>query len=193
MSADAQGNDLSKVNVPLTGFAAVQLEGKAAFVAAEAGGKPELQLPENYVKVGLFTEDGGPASSSEAGDAIVFFQDGYQIGGSDELTVEIKLAEMNDTVRQLIRGKKADVNGMIVVDSSTPNTTFPLFVATQFKNGMQLRRNGLARISKVETDQEKRGEVNANKVTFTWLYNDEIKGKYREWLVDPTASQRLAK
>lgn len=186
MADDDQGNDLSAVGIPLTGFAAVQLDGTATFVEPTAGAATPLTLPTGYKKVGLFKTDGGPKDAADQEDAIEFFQDGYKLNGDATLTVQINLAEFNETVRKLTTGKTADVNGMVVIDQATPDTTFPLFTYTKFKNGWSLRRNGMARISAVEKDQETRGEVNGRATTFEWVRDDTIGGFYREWLVPPS-------
>ena len=60
MTADAEGNDLEKVFIPVTGFLAVQLTGEPTWVAPTEGSATPLVLPEGYVKVGLFKQDGGP-------------------------------------------------------------------------------------------------------------------------------------
>ncbi|NMW65982.1 hypothetical protein HHJ78_10850 [Mobiluncus mulieris] len=183
MAADKNGNDLGRVGIPITGFVAVQLQGEPKYVESEAGAAVPLVVPEGYVKVGLVTEDGAPQPGAESGDGIKFWQDGYEIVGSDEFTLEVELAEMNDLVRKLITGKTPDKNGMITVDTAVPTATFPLLYAVAFKNGDQQRRNGLAHISKVEEPQTKRGEVMGYKVTFKWVRDETVGGAYREWWV----------
>lgn len=193
MAADAEGNDIGAVGVPITGFAAVQLPPTTGdftplFVDSEEGAATPLTLPTGYVKVGLFTQDGGPQEGGDAGDAIEFFQQGYKAPGDDQPNIVITLAEFSAIVRRLTTGQTPDENGMIVVKGLTPDHTFPLFVATRFKNGWSRRRNGFARISAIEVSQETRGEVNGRAVTFDWIFNDEIGGFYRDWLVPPAGS-----
>jgi hypothetical protein len=101
------------------------------------------------------------------------------------MTIQINLAQFDEIVRRLTTGKTPDANGMIVVDGLTPDSTFPLFVATKYKNGWSRRRNGFARISEIEFDQETRGEVNGRSTTFEWIYDDTIGGFFRDWLVPP--------
>ena len=184
MAQDTEGNDLNSVGIPLTGFIAVQLEGTPTFVAAATGGGEQVELPSGYVKVGLFKDDGGPQDASDKDDDIEFFQDGYKLGGKQTRTVQVTLAEFNDIVRELMTGKKPDSNGMIVVDEDN-NATFPIFTVVKYKNGVSVRRNGLGRIQAIEPDQDTRGEVKGNAVTFEWLFSDEIGGKYREWVYRP--------
>ncbi|AOT24251.1 major tail protein [Propionibacterium phage Anatole] len=184
MAQDTEGNDLNSVGIPLTGFIAVQLEGAPTFVEAATGGTEKVELPVGYKKVGLFKDDGGPQDASDKDDDIEFFQDGYKLGGKQTRTVQVTLAEFNDIVRELMAGKKPDVNGMIVVDEDN-NNSFPIFTAVKFKNGVTVRRNGMGRIQKIEPDQDTRGEVKGNAVTFEWLFSDEIGGKFREWVFRP--------
>lgn len=184
MTADAEGNDLEKVFIPVTGFLAVQLTGEPTWVDPTEGSATPLVLPEGYVKVGLFKQDGGPQDGGDKEDDLEFFQEGYKLGGSKSRTLQVTLAEFNDIVRQLTTGKTPDTNGMIVVDGDN-DATFPMFEVLKGKNGMSLRRNGLGRIQTVEPDQSTRGETSGNAVTFDWIRNDEWGGFYREWLVAP--------
>ena len=185
MAQDAEGNDLGAVGVPITGFAAVQLTGGPTFIGSAAGAVTPLVVPVGYEKVGLFKVDGGPQEGGEVGDKIEFFQIGYKLAGEDQPTVQINLAQFDTIVRRLTTGKTPDVNGMVVIDARTPDITFPLLLDTKYKNGYSRRRNGLARISAVEPDQETRGEVNGRATTFEWVFSEEIGGFFRDWLVPP--------
>lgn len=185
MAADSQGNDLSAVGIPLTGFAAVQLDGEPEFLESVEGGGATVALPAGYEKLGLFKDDGGPQDATETEDAIEFFQDGYKIAGASTLTVAITLAEFNAIVRRLISGKTPDENGMILVDQAAPDATFPFFTVTTYKTGIQVRRNGLARVQAVEPDQDTRGEVKGRATTFEWVYQEAWMGYYREWVYNP--------
>lgn len=187
MTADAEGNDVGAVGVPVTGFAAVQLTGGPSYVGSAAGAATPLSLPVGYEKVGLFKVDGGPQDGGDAGDPIEFFQQGYKLAGDDQPTVQINLAQFDERVRKLVTGQTPDVNGMVTIKGLTPDTVFPLFVATKYKNGWTRRRNGLARISAVEVDKETRGEVNGRNTTFEWIYDETVGGFYREWLVPPVS------
>lgn len=188
MAADAEGNEIGAVGVPITGFAAVQLSGGPTYVSSSAGAASTLTLPTGYQKVGLFKVDGGPQESIDSGDAIEFFQQGYKLAGDSTITVQINLAEMNTLVRTLIHGVAPNGDGMVTVKSGVPDSTFPLFTAVKFKNGSSERKNGLARISAVEADQATRGEVNGRAVTFEWVYDDTVGGFYREWVVPASVS-----
>lgn len=187
MSTDPVGANLDAVGIPVTGFAAVQLDGDPVFLESLEGAANPLTLPAGYEKVGLFKVDGGPQESAETSDDLEFFQDGYKLSGNASMTIAINLAEMNERVRRLTTGKTPDENGMITIDRAVPDNRFPLFVAIQYKSGLQRRLNGLARISAVEKDQETRGEVAGRATTFEWINDPAIGGFYREWVIDPNA------
>jgi uncharacterized protein YjdB len=188
MSADANGNDLSSVAVPVTGFIAVQMSGTPAYVESAAGGLTPLVLPTGYKKVGLLTDDGAPQDDSDSDDDIELWQKGYKLRGDvTSRTLEITTAELNDTVRELINGVEPDANGMITVDQGNENQ-FPLFEYVKYKNGMSLRRNGLAQISTVKPAQQTRGDVAGYDITFEWISDETVGGFYREWVVNPSTS-----
>lgn len=185
MAADAHGNDLSKVGIPVTGTVAVQLDGDPKFLTSEEGKKVPLVLPQGYIPIGLVSEDGGPEESSDGGDAIKFWQDGYTLSGADTLQVAVKSAEMNAIVRRLTTGLKPDANGCIKIASAHSNNKYPLFVGIEYKNGMQRRMNGMASIDSVEVDQSSRGEVTGRNITFTWEREPAIgNAYYLEWWIN---------
>jgi len=188
MTADADGDDLGAVGVPITGFAAVQLTGGPTYLTSVQGATLPITVPAGYEKVGLFKVDGGPQEGGDAGDPIEFFQQGKKLAGDDQPTIQINLAQFDQRVRRLTTGKTPDANGMIVITGLTPDTTFPLLVVTKYKNGATRVRNGLARISAVETDQETRGEVNGRAVTFEWIWDETVGGFYRDWLIMPSGA-----
>ena len=182
MTADAQGNDLGAVGVPITGLAAVApLAIENVIAKAELGAHP-LVLPPAFGKLGLYKEDGGPTDARESEDPIKFFQIGYSLAGPGSRTVQINLAEQNAQVQKLIEGVEPDVNGVIEVSASLPDNRFILLVVTKYKNGAEKRRIGVASVTAVEPDQEERGAVAGQNVTFTWaedpLFND---APYWQW------------
>lgn len=187
MTADADGDDLGAVGVPITGFAAVQLTGAPTYLTSVQGATLPISVPAGYEKVGLFKVDGGPQEGGDAGDPIEFFQQGKKLAGDDQPTIQINLAQFDQRVRHLVTGKTPDSNGMIVITGLTPDTVFPLLVVTKYKNGATRVRNGLARISAVETDQETRGEVNGRAVTFEWIWDETVGGFFRDWLILPAS------
>ena len=188
MAADAQGNDLSKVNIPVTGFLAIQKEGTPTYVDSAEGAKNPLTLPTGYVKLGLVTDDGGPEPGKDGEDAIEFWQEGYSIGGSSTRTVKVTLAENNDLTRWLLEGVAPDANGMTTVGGGN-DATFPLFYAVQYKNGRQERYNGLAKVSEISESKSERGAITGYECTFTWVNDETVGGAYRHWTMNAATSQ----
>ena len=176
MTADTQGNDLAEVGVPITGLAAFAPALVANVIEKAALAASPLVLPAAYKRLGLYKVDGGPAPSRESGDAIEFFQKGYTLAGDGTRSVVINLAEQNAAVQELIEGVEPDANGVIEVSSSLPDNRFILLVVTKYRNGKEKRQVGVASVTAVEADQQTRGEVEGQAVTFTWqedpLFND---------------------
>jgi hypothetical protein len=193
MAADEAGNDLSAVAVPLTGtlgYAPVDAEN----VIAKADlGAATLDAPAAFKILGLVKSDGGAQDDSNQDDAQEFYQDGYKLAGDGSLTVEVNLAQFDANVRELIHGIVPDENGVIEVNSITPDTTFILLHETVYKNGFIRRRIGVARISAVKPDQEERGSVFGNDVTFEWVRHELFNNAfYWEAMVPPAGVLTVA-
>lgn len=186
MAADENGMDLDAVSVPITGRAAYAPVDQANVIADTEMGKSPFKFPDGYKQLGLYKADGGPQESREQGDDQELFQQGYKLAGDSTLQLVINLAEDNENVNELIRGKKADSNGVVYVDAALPSNRFIMFTVTRYRNGFERRRNGVARVASVEVDQETRGEIRGQAVTFEWvpspLFNDS---PYKEWLGKP--------
>lgn len=188
MVADAQGNDIGAVGVPITGNIGVAPVLEANIISPESGAAVALVLPPAFRKLGLMKEDGGFDLTTEAdGDAIVFYQDGYSIpSGLANATVDVVLAQTDDVVREVTRGKVADANGYITVDAGGHATRYLLYTEEIFRNGVIIRRLGVAVVAAVKEDQSTRGEVRGHAVTFKYerspFFNMEHFG---EWLVRP--------
>ncbi|MFC4223570.1 hypothetical protein [Lysinibacter cavernae] len=186
MSADAQGNSVENVGVPITGLAAF-----APVIAINALSKVQLaasplNMPAGFKKLGLIKVDGGPAPARESGDAIDFFQKGYSLAGDGTRTVQIVLAEQNAAVTELIEGVEPDENGVIEVSSSLPDNQFILFVSTRYRNGVEKREIGVASVTAVEPDKQERGSVEGASVTFTWQEHELFNGSpFWRWLGTP--------
>lgn len=190
MSADSYGNDISAVGVPVTGAIGVAPEATTLPTPA-AGGARDFALPAAFKKLGLLTEDGGPEWTMEAdGDPIKFWQDGYEIpSGLANCSVVVKLAQTDETVRSIIRGKTADANGYITIDAGGHSARYVLFTEEIFKNGVIRRRiAAVAFIKSVKEDKSERGTPIGYEVTFgisrsPLLGNEHI----GEWLVPTDA------
>lgn len=180
--------DLNSVSVPVTGIAAFNPTITSAGVVPDTDmGSKTLDLGKlHYLRLGLYKQDGGVEEGRNDEDPMEFFQEGEKLAGASQRTIKIGLAEDNANVDRLTEGKTPDSNGVIYVDASLPDAKFLLFVATKYKNGTERRRNGVARISAIEVDQEERGSVRAKSVTFEWvpdpLFNDS---PYKQWVGVP--------
>lgn len=188
MAADSAGNDLSAVKVPLTAFAAIGEIGGTLMeqTALEAA---NLSLPTGYDYLGLFTQDGGPTEEVEAGDQLYFFQPAYSLpSGSDEITETLVLAEDNPVVRRLVYGSAGTGNTHIKT-GAVPTGSFPYLRVTRYKNGTELRRNGMVHVTEIEPGQETRGEVRSVAITFAYEWQDNIGtegGWYQDAIVTKT-------
>lgn len=195
MAADEAGNDLDAVSIPITGFIAVAPLAQANVIAPAEGGQQDLVLPAAYRKLGLIKQDGGFQPTDEAtGDAIEFWQDGYELGaGTADSTLQVGLAQNDPIVREIVRGAVPDANGHIYVDASGSGEQYLVYTEEVYKTRTGRffveRTNGVARVSAVERDQSERGSVRGWNTTFKrqahpWFQNRH----YSEWVVDePTA------
>lgn len=190
MVADAQGNDITAVAVPLTGFIGLAPFGTDFPTPAEGATDPLTPaLDAAFKKLGLLKDDGGPQWAWEAdGDPIEFWQDGYSIpSGLANVTAACTAAQTDPFVRSLISGKTPDANGYITVDGGGHATRYVLFTEEIFKNGAIRRRVAPnTQVQSVVEDQSTRGEALGYALTFkinrSPLVNNEHFG---EWLLPP--------
>lgn len=167
MVADARGNDIGAVGVPVTGFLGFAPAG-TTFPTPEEGADPEFLLPAAFKKAGLLTEDGGFEWTLEAdGDPIKFWQDGYSIpSGLANATLVAKMAQYDDNVRLLSYGKVPDDNGYITIDAGGHALRFVAFTEEIFKNGAIRRRVADVGVTGAKVDKSERGSVNGTELTF---------------------------
>ena len=180
MAADEQGFNLDAVGVPISGMAAyAPLDAANVLTSAQLGASP-LQLPSAFKRLGLYKQDGGPASGREDGDAIELFQQGYKLAGEGSRSLTIGLAEHNPIVQSLIEGVTPDEFGVYKVGSSLPSNRFILFSSVIYRGQAgtrpEKRQLGVAYVSAVELDKAERGSVEGASVTFTWLEHDLFEG-----------------
>lgn len=187
MAADSQGNDLTKVGVPIGGMVAFAPYASANVIADEDMKSKPITLPEGYELLGLVTEDGAPQHGWDTEDGIEFWQKGYSVSGDGTRSVQVNFAENNAAVLALTEGKEADANGVIYVDSALPDSRVLLFLATKYKNGTEDRYNGVAQVTAVEVDQDERGSVRGKSVTLEWKEDDLFDGSpFKLWSGTPT-------
>lgn len=186
MPADSLGNDVSAVGVPVTGHMGVAPFGTAIPSATE-GASDAYVLPAAFKLPGLLTEDGGFEWSLEAdGDPITFWQEGYSIpSGLAKVTLTVKYAQTDETVREIIRGKTADANGYITIDGGGTDKRYVLFTEEIFKSGL-IRRRVAANvgIESVSEDKSERGSVLGYQVVYNIARSPELGNDHiGEWLI----------
>jgi len=186
MAADSFGNDVTAVGVPVTGHMGVAPYGTAVPTPVE-GADTAYILPAAYKLPGLLTEDGGFEWSMEAdGDPIEFWQEGFSIpSGLANVTLKVKYAQTDETVRGIIRGKTADANGYITIDGGGTSAKYVLFTEEIFKSGLIRRRVAAnASIESVSEDKSERGSVLGYEVTYSIARSPELANDHiGEWLI----------
>lgn len=186
MAADALGRDVAAVGVPVTGHMGVAPAGTAIPTPLE-GGDDAFVLPVAFELPGLLTEDGGFEWSMEAdGDPIEFWQEGFSIpSGLANVTLKVKYAQTDETVRGIIRGRTPDINGYITIDGGGTAARYVVFTEEIFKSGL-IRRRVAANvgIESVSEDKSERGSVLGYEVTYTIARSPELGNDHiGEWLI----------
>lgn len=187
MPADAAGNNVGAVGIPITGNAGVAPVDVANVLSASAGGAKSLVLPAAFRKLGLFKTDGGFEWTTEKdGDDIEFFQSGYSIpSGLAKAELVLTLAQTDAVVREVSYGKVPDANGYITIDAGGHATRYLVFTEEIFKNGWVERRQGVASVASVKIDKSTRGEIRSTQLTFKFDRSDFFGGNhFGQWLVD---------
>lgn len=188
MAADAAGNDLSSVFVPVTGSLGFGPLGTAVPTPAVLGAA-EYTLPLGVKKVGLIKQDGGFEWTGEpSGDAIEFWQDGYKLpSGLVDATLVVSLAQTDPIVRELIWGKSPDQYGVIDVELASNLNQYWLYTEEVAKNLVIRRRIAPnCTIQSVKEDKSERGTVQGYTVTFATSRSSEIgNAHFREAVVHP--------
>ena len=189
--ADALGNDVTLVGVPLTGFLAYAPEG-TAIPSPSDGGKPKLTLDAAFRKAGLLTEDGGFEWTEEPdGDALEFWQSGYSIP-SGKATVELVFtaAEESPVTRALRTGKTPDTNGYLTVDGGGNATRYVFITEEAYANGAIRRRVAVGRVKSAKLAKSERGTVQGIEFTIEVvrhpLFNND---HYGEWVIAPSSAE----
>ena len=168
MAADSQGNDITQVFVPVTGFIGVAPFGTDIPTPVEGAAEP-LVLDAAFKKIGLLKTDGGPQWAWEStGDAIEFWQDGYSLpSGLSNVTLAITAAQTDPWVRELMSGQTPDANGYINFDGGGHATQYVVFTEEISKSGAIRRRVAAnVQVQSVVEDRSTRGEVQGYAITF---------------------------
>lgn len=189
MAADANGNDVSKVFVPVTGNLGVAPAGTDIPGSAE-GGAVGYILPVEFKRPGLITEDGGFEWTLEAdGDPIKFYQQGFSIpSGLANATLVVKLAQTDNIVRSIIHGQTPDVNGYLEIDAGGTDVRYVIFTEEIAKNGDIRRRIAAdAGISSLKEDKSENGTLVGYEVTFSVERSSKLNNKHLgEWIISPS-------
>lgn len=192
MTADAQGNDIGAVGIPISGNIGVAPVLPANVLTPAAGAALVLALPAAYRKLGLIKTDGGFDWTTEAdGDPITFLQEGYSIpSGNANATVEVGLAQTDPVVREVTYGKVPDQHGYITIDAGGHATRYLVFTEEIFKNGWIERRLGVASVSAAKVDKTTRGEVRGTVLTFKFDRSPYFDNNhFGQWLVDTNSTE----
>lgn len=191
MSKDAQGNDLSAVEVPITGGIMLVEYSDDNVITSEMIGKNVTtpQLPKAYDRstacVGLITSDGGPQDSRDADDATEFYQDGYLLAASATLTTSFTAAENNEMTRKVTLGEP-DENGVYAVDDIVQDKKWMAYQEESLRGGRVRRRAGVVIVTGNEPNQSERGSVKGQQLTVTWQNDEHYQGKkYIECIYEP--------
>lgn len=185
MAADAAGNDLTNVFIPITGFLAFAPYGTAYPTPAELG-TYGYTPPAAWTRAGLITVDGGFGWSEDRAKSVEFFQGGYQKSpGNGTAALAVKLAETSANVRKLLRNATADGNGVIDVDIDV-DVRWAVYTEEVDSAGRIRRRvAGNAWLDANKADRSTRGEANGNEATFTVRRDSAIANKhFREAIVE---------
>lgn len=184
--ADAQGNDITAVAVPVTGFIGAAPYGTTIPTPVE-GADVALVLDVAFKKVGLLKQDGGPQWAwDKTGEAIEFWQDGYSLpSGLSNVTLVVTAAQTDAWVREMISGATPDANGYITFDGGGHGTQYVVFTEEIFKNGTIRRRVAAnAQVDTVVEDKSTRGEVLGYAITFKINRSAETgNAHFGEWLI----------
>lgn len=187
MAADAHGNDIQAVGIPLTGFLAYAPEGTP--VPTPSGGVAEdLALDQAFKKIGLIKQDGGFEWTEEPeGEPITFWQDGYSIPtGMAKVRLKFTAAEQSPITRALRTGKTPDANGYLTVDGGGNATRYVWFSEEIFKNGAIRRRVAYGRVLTAKLQKSERGVVQGIEFEIEISVHEYFDMEhYGEWVINP--------
>lgn len=190
MAADKDGNDLGAVKVVLSSRILLarydSSKSLTAMMIAKTVADPMTKLTGIFTvgqNVGLITSDGAPEDGRDGDDATEFHQPGYKLqAGDPTLTVKFTVAEDNDLVREIMKGKP-DSNGVYHVSDIVQDAKWFAYQETVLKNKVHRRRLGVVQITSAEPAQDTRGEVSGVELTAEWTVDatvDSGNSKYLE-------------
>lgn len=197
MAADKDGNDLGAVKVVLSSRILLahydSSKSLTSAMIAKTVADPMSKLTGIFTvgqNVGLITSDGAPEDGRDGDDATEFHQPGYKLqAGDPTLTVKFTVAEDNDLVREIMKGKP-DSNGVYHVSDIVQDAKWFAYQETVLKNKVHRRRIGVVQITSAEPAQDARGEVSGVELTAEWTVDATVDGgnsKYLESYYTPAA------
>lgn len=192
MAADAEGNDVGLVGIPVTGFLA-WAPFNTLIPSREEGASLDLVLDSAFAKVGLIKQDGGFDWTGEAsGDAIEFWQEGYSVPtGLANVTIAATLAEHKAKNQELLYGELPDQYGANDVEEASNDKRLVLFSHEVFKSGW-IRRRAMpnSAVQSVKLDKSERGSVQGLATTFKVDRSSVIGNRhYRQWIIPPASGE----
>lgn len=203
MTADAEGNDTSKVKyvtlskiivAPYDASKSLTADLIAPTIADPAGSLAEV-FGNDSSAVGLITSDGAPQDGRDADDAIEFHQPGYLLAADPTLTLAFTVAEDNELTRLMTIGKP-DATGVYHVSDIVNSDRWFAYQETHYKSGVVRRRLGVIQLTGNEPAQDTRGEVSGLSLTAQWQTDTTVDGgksRYLQAYYDPSAATPTAK
>lgn len=146
------------------------------------------KIPDAYKAVGLIESGGGPHDARTGGTDTTFYQQGYSMPGTAQLTLQFTVAENNETVRRMTIGSP-DSNGVYHVDDIMQNDKWCAYVEEGYKDGRVRRRAGVVQLTANAPAASTSGSVTGQQLTLTWQADDAYAGhKWIESWYTPAAS-----
>ena len=197
MAADKDGNNLGAVKVVLSSRILLahydSSKSLTAAMIAKTVADPMTKLTGIFTvgqNVGLITSDGAPEDGRDGDDATEFHQPGYKMqAGDPALSLTFTVAEDNDLVREIMKGKP-DSNGVYHVVDIVQDAKWFAYQETVLKNKTHRRRLGVVQITGAEPAQDTRGEVSGVALTAEWTLDatvDSGNSKYLESYYTPAS------
>lgn len=196
MAADAKGNDINQVTVPITGAIMLAPYDTKNVITEDAIAKTvkDPKIPDAYVAVGLIESGGGPHDQRNGGTDTTFYQQGYSLTGLATLTTQFTVAENNEMVRRMTLGAP-DSNGIYHVQDIMQGDRWMAYTEEAYKGGRVRRRAGVVQLTANSPAASTSGSVTGQQLTITWQQDDAYQGsKWIESWYEPdgTASQPAA-
>ena len=166
------GNTLANVEVPTSGFAAVNRSATTPPTLEEL--QNTTGLPTGYTYLGLLADGGGYSEEVDTGDIINTWIPDWRVQwGEYGISGKIIAAENNNTVKLL----QGDANG--VRRDTHQIGTVGLITGEIRDNGKAFIRGGMANFTSITPSFGKQGALNTIELGFEWEWNTSINGYYR--------------